>query len=84
VKQFAAALLDGQEIDPNPDALLELVRNRKVVSVDEAAQATSLPPEKIGDYARTHPMNIRWFGGSCPVLCLAVTSDATKEINHAE
>jgi len=84
VKRFAAELLGEGEVDPNPDALLELVGSRKVVSVAEAVQAISWPRDRIEDYARTHPMNIRWFGGPCAVVCLAVTSDATREINHAE
>jgi hypothetical protein len=84
VKQFAAALLGEEEVDPNSDALLELVGTRKVVSVEVAVRVTSWPRDKIEHYARTHPMNIRWFGGSSPALCLAVTSDTAKESDHAE
>ena len=86
VQRFADALL-GEAVAPHEDAsagaLLELVSRCKVVSVDEAALATSWPKEKIEVYARTHPLDIRWFGGSCPVVCLAVASVSTKEADYA-
>lgn len=87
VERLAVAIVgekvDGENGDPKADALLELAGRRKVVSVDEAAQAISWPREKIEDYARTHPLDIRWFGGSCPVVCLAVTAGTAREIEHA-
>jgi len=84
VQQFADALLGETALpqDASADALLELVARRKVVSVDEAAQATSWPKEKIEGYARSHPLAIRWFGGTCPVVCLAVASVSTKETGY--
>jgi hypothetical protein len=66
------------------DALIELLGERKVVSVEEAAQAISWPRERVEEYARTNPLAVRWFGGSCPVVCLALAPDAAKEISHAE
>jgi hypothetical protein len=86
VQRFAAELLGEAAVaqqDIGADGLLELVGRRKVVSVDEAARATSWPKEKIEDYARTHPLDIRWFGGSCPVVCLAVAAASTKDTGHA-
>jgi hypothetical protein len=86
VERLAAELLGeaaAPQLDSRAEALLELVGRRKVVSVDEAAQATSWPKEKIEGYARTHPLDIRWFGGSCPVVCLAVASASTKETDYA-
>ncbi len=75
VEKLAAALL-GETAAPAPqpdaDALIELIAKRKVVSLAEAAQAISWPKEKVENYARTHPSDIRWFGGICPVVCLAV------------
>jgi hypothetical protein len=86
VRQFTDALLGNSVTlreDAGADALLELVGRRKVVSVDEAAQATSWPKEKIEGYARAHPLDVRWFGGSCPVVCLAVAAPSTKETSYA-
>jgi hypothetical protein len=86
VERLAAELLGeaaAPQLDARAEALLELVGRRKLVSVDEAAQATSWPKEKIEGYARTHPLDIRWFGGSCPVVCLAVASASTTETDDA-
>jgi hypothetical protein len=86
VQRFADALL-GEAAPPlqdaGADALLELAGRRKVVSVDEAALATSWAKEKIEEYARTHPLDIRWFGGARPVVCLAVASASTGETDYA-
>ena len=85
VRRFTNSILDEGAPpleDAGADALLELVGRRKVVSVDEAVKATSWPKEKIEGYARTHPLDIRWFGGSCPVVCLAVASASTKETGY--
>jgi hypothetical protein len=87
VQRFADSLL-GEAAPPlqdaGADALLELAGRRKVVSVDEAALATSWSKERIEEYARTHPLDIRWFGGACPVVCLAVASSSTGETGYAE
>jgi hypothetical protein len=86
VERLASELLGeaaAAEQDINSDALLELVGLRKVVSVDEASQTTSWSKEKIEEYARTHPLLIRWFGGSCPVVCLAFAAASATETDYA-
>lgn len=84
VQKFADALLGPMDSPFESDALIELLGERKVVSVEEAAQAISWPRERVEEYARTNPLAVRWFGGSCPVVCLALAPDAAKEISHAE
>lgn len=61
------AALVGEEkpFDGAADALLELMEGRKVMSAAEAAQAISWTRERIEEYARTHPLVVRWFGGVC-------------------
>jgi hypothetical protein len=86
VQKLAAELLDEAVADPDPrsaDPLLEVIARRKVMAVDEAAALTGWPQEKIEDYARTHPLYIRWFGGSRPVVCQAIAAETAKEIDHA-
>lgn len=86
VQKFAAELLKEEprrQEEPVPDALLELVAKQKIVPVDEAVRLTGWTREKIEDYAQTHPLHLRWFGGSRPVVCQAVVSNATDEDGHA-
>jgi hypothetical protein len=68
-----------EEEYPDGDTLLELVARLKIVSAAEAARQTAWPLEKIKDYARTHPLHLGWFGGSCPVVCQAVAQGAREE-----
>jgi len=87
VQALAVQLLNEEtptHQDLSPDVLLELISRRKVVSLDEVVRATSWPREEIEDYARTHPLHVRWFGGSCPVVCQAVVAGSQKEIPHGE
>jgi hypothetical protein len=58
--------------DWQPDALLELLQNRKVVPLEEAIHLTELTVDKIKTFASWHPDRICFFGGDHPVLCLAV------------
>jgi hypothetical protein len=86
VRNLAADLLDAetqQTENRSPDALLELIARRKVAPVDELAALTHWSKEEIEDYARTHPLHVRWFGGPCPVVCQAVAPDAAKENGYA-
>jgi hypothetical protein len=65
------------------DALLEFVAMRKVVAANEVAAVTGWSMERIEDYARANPVRLRWFGGSCPVVCLAISSAASTEVAGA-
>jgi AAA ATPase domain len=58
--------------DWQPDALLELLQNRKVVPLDEAIRLTELVADKIETFAKQHSDRICFFGGDHPVVCLAV------------
>lgn len=79
VESLAAALLGEETPAAGLDALLELLGQRKVMAVGEAAGTFEWPPEKVEEYARAHPLHLRWFGGVCPVVCLAVDAAAATE-----
>lgn len=86
VERLAAEILDEEAPDEeaaNADVLIELIGRRKIVPVDEAVQLTGRPPEEIEEYARTHPLHIRWFGGPRPVVCEAMAASAAQETEHA-
>jgi hypothetical protein len=60
--------------DWQPDALLDLLQDRKVVLLDEAVRLTELAAEKIETFAKLHSDRICFFGGNHPVVCLAVAT----------
>jgi hypothetical protein len=85
--KFTSELLGepaGPQELPPPDALLELLDRLKVLPVAEAVRATGLAPEKIEDYARTHPERIGYFGGACPAVCRAVPVPGPEAADGAE
>src|SRR5262249_45783142 len=77
VTDFAGELM-GKEArggpDWQPDALLDLVQNRKIVPLDEAICLTELTADKIQAFALRHPDRLCFFGGDQPVVCLAVAA----------
>jgi hypothetical protein len=79
VTDFAGELM-REEIrggsDWQPDALLDLLQNRKVVPLDEAIRLTELTVDKIQAFACRHADRLCLFGGDQPVVCLAVAQRA--------
>jgi hypothetical protein len=73
-----AGQLTGSKASPvpdwQPDALLDLLRNRKVVPLDEAIRQTNAAAEAIEIFARQHPDRICFFSGHQPVVCLAMAN----------
>lgn len=85
VEKFTSELLKAEPHraeDLSSDALLELVGKHKIVPVDEVVRLIGWPREKIEDYAQTHPLHLRWFGGSRPVVCQAVASQTAQDNSH--
>jgi hypothetical protein len=77
VTDFAGELMDAEVWggpDWQPDALLDLLQNRKVVPLDEAIRLTELTVDKIQAFASRHPDRLCFFGGDQPVVCLAVVA----------
>jgi hypothetical protein len=74
---FAEQLM-GQEAPPEPewqlDALLDLLRERKVVPLDEAIRLAEAAANKIEAFAKQHPDRICFFSGHQPVVCLAMAN----------
>lgn len=85
VAQLARDILGEQPRaqESAPDALLELLEQRKVVPLEEAARLTELPQKLIEDYARTHPNRVVLFGGACPVVCQSVAATPKGEASGA-
>jgi hypothetical protein len=82
ITKFAEEVLGGEACPPdNMDILLELLGNHKILSLEEAARLTELPQQRIENYARMHPDRIGFFGGACPVVCLAVSPSAQGAAN---
>ena len=76
VIDFAGELMDeGAQAEPDwqPDDLLNLLRDRKVVPLDEAVLIEGVA-DKIETFAKKHPDRICFFGGNQPVVCLAVAT----------
>lgn len=76
VIDFAGELMgEGAQAEPDwqPDDLLNLLRDRKVVPLDEAALIEGVV-DKIETFAKKHPDRICFFGGNQPVVCLAVAT----------
>ena len=76
---FAADLLGetfAAKSDWETDALLELLRNEKVMLLDDAVRHTELAPDKIKVFASQHPDRVCYFDGEHPVVCLAVAPPA--------
>jgi hypothetical protein len=76
VIDFAGELMgEGAQAEPDwqPDDLLNLLRDRKVVPLDEAALIEGVA-DKIETFAKKHPDRICFFGGNQPVVCLAVAT----------
>lgn len=74
---FAGELMDEgvlAEPDWRPDALLDLLQDRKVVPLDEAVHLIEVAADKIETFAKQHPERICFFGGNQPVVCLAVAT----------
>jgi hypothetical protein len=69
--------------DPRKDALFDLVSRIKVVPAGEAAGETGCTLEQLEAYARAYPLHLRWFGGSCPVLCQAVVQTPAGDANDS-
>jgi hypothetical protein len=69
--------------DPRKDALLDLISRIKVIAAGEAARETGFTLEQLEAYARAYPLHLRWFGGSCPVLCQAVVQTSAGDPNDA-
>jgi len=69
--------------DPQKDALLDLISRIKVIAAGEAARETGFTLEQLEAYARAYPLHLRWFGGSCPVLCQAVAQTPVGDPNDA-
>jgi hypothetical protein len=87
VQQLAAALLgeESTEVeDPSADALLEVLAKRKVLPAGEAAQVVGWSTDEIETFARNHPLQVRWFGGTSPVVCQAFGSGAVEVTNHVQ
>jgi hypothetical protein len=77
VIDFAGELIgEGARAGPDwqPDALLDLLQDRKVVPLDEAVRLTELVADKIETFAKQHPDRICFFGGNHPVVGLAVAT----------
>jgi hypothetical protein len=77
VIDFAGELMGGgAQDDPEwqPDALLDLLQDRKVVPLDEAALLIEVVADKVETFAKQHPDRICFFGGNRPVVCLAVAT----------
>jgi hypothetical protein len=86
VQELASEIL-GEEppvpVDSRRDALLDLISRIKVVPAGEAARETGCTLEQLEAYARAYPLHLRWFGGSCPVLCQAVVQTPAGEPDDA-
>ena len=52
--------------------LLDFLEVRSIVKLEEAAQAVSISPEALADYARHHPVQLGYFAGPPAVLFRAV------------
>src|SRR5205823_4621832 len=79
ITDFAADLLGetfAAKSDWETDALLELLRNEKVMLLDDAVRHTELAPDKIKVFASQHPDRVCYFDGEHPVVCLAVAPPA--------
>jgi hypothetical protein len=77
VVDFAEQLTGSKtpsEPDWQPDALLDLLRDRKVIPLDEAIRLTNAAPNTIESFALRHPNRICFFNGHQPVVCLAVAN----------
>jgi hypothetical protein len=77
---FAEQLIGSKaspEPDWQPDALLDLLRGRKIVPLDEAVRLTDAAASKIEEFAKQHPDRICLFNGHQPVVCLAMANPAT-------
>lgn len=70
---FVEQLLGQRQRPPQADALLELLNHRKLVPLDEAVRLSHLQREEIEEYARSHPDQVQFLGGLCPVVCQTVT-----------
>jgi hypothetical protein len=84
VAKLAAEVLNEvpqRPTGPCADALLDLVSRCKVVSANDAARETGCTVEQIEDYAQTHPLHLRWFGGPCPVVCQAVVPTSAGDLD---
>ena len=64
----------GPRPDWQPDALLDLLQNCKVMTMDEAISLTGLTRDKIREFATRQPDRVCFFGGNFPVVSLAVTA----------
>jgi hypothetical protein len=76
-------LMGAGKSAPAADALMELVKSRKVVGLMEAASATGLSLREIEDYTRAHPDDIHLFRGSAPVICCYVPVTIQREPDAA-
>ena len=74
------APLPQQEQEPLY-SLLELLKSRKVVPLEEAAKLCGYSQEQIETYARSHPNLVHLFGGPRPVVC-RVVAPASPEQAH--
>ncbi|MGO9171912.1 MAG: AAA family ATPase [Rhodomicrobium sp.] len=75
VIDFAEELMGASAAqDWQPDALLDLLQSRKVMTLSEAIKLTEFTADNIIAFAKTHPDRICFFGGSNPVVCLAVAA----------
>lgn len=84
VANLAAEILDEEPsvpADPYKDALSELMSRIKVIPAGDAARETGCTLEQLEAYARAYPLDFRWFGGPCPVLCKAVVQTPAGEQN---
>jgi len=61
--------------------LLDLLRKRKVVAVDEAAKIVGASAEEIEDYAQRYPKHFLWFGGPTPTISLAVEAPPHPQLS---
>jgi AAA ATPase domain len=80
IVDFAGQLMGGKDVpepDWQPDALLDLLRDRKVVPLDEAIRLTEVAANKIEAFAKQHPDRICFFSGHQPVVCLAMANSPT-------
>jgi hypothetical protein len=55
--------------------LLDLLKERKVVAVDEAAKIVGASTKEIEDYTQRYPKHFLWFGGPIPTIALAVAPE---------
>jgi hypothetical protein len=77
VIDFAGELMgEGPHAEPDwqPDALLDLLQDRKVVPLDEAVHLIEVAADKIETFAKQNPNRICFFGGNQPVVCLSVAT----------